>query len=156
MELPIVSITKAQLHQLRDITRKGTHKAREISRAEILLMAHERMNEDRIASRIRRHVRTVRRVVARFHDGGLKRSLYDAPRSGQPKKTTPKDDAHLIAIACTAAPAGSEHWTLELLQEKWQKDRKKQLCTTAIWLRLKAHDIKPWREKNVVHPVAHT
>ena len=151
MELPHVSITKKDLAVLRAFTRKGMHKAREITRAEILLMAHERMDEDRIAERIRRHVRTVRRVVSRYMQGGLERALYDAPRTGQPRKTTQKDDAHLIAVACSDSPAGSEHWTLELLQKQLRKDRGKRLGTTAIWLRLKAHDTKPWREKNVVH-----
>jgi transposase len=154
MQLPSVSISKADLLTLRAFVRTGTHKAREISRAEVLLMVYERMDEERIAARTRRHVRTVRRVVARYIQGGLARAVYDAPRPGQPRKTTPKDDAHLIATACTKAPEGSEHWTLELLQKRLRKDRKKRLGTTAIWLRLKAHDIKPWREKNVVRPEA--
>src|SRR3989344_4479065 len=154
MQLPHVSITKSDLRTLHAFTRTGTHKAREISRAEVLLMAYEGMDEERIAARIRRNVRTVRRIVARYIQGGLKRALYDAPREGQPRKTTTKDDAHLIAVACSESPAGSEHWTLELLQKKLRKDRGKRLGTTAIWLRLKAHDIKPWREKNVVRTEA--
>jgi transposase len=155
MELPAVSITSAQLTELRDITRKGTHNAREICRAQILLLAHERLKEETIARRVRRHVRTVRRVVARFNEHGLHRALADLPRSGKPRKTTVVDDAHLTAIACTKAPEGSEHWTLDLLAERFEKDRKKSLSRNVIWLRLSQRGIKPWREKNVVHPEDH-
>ena len=155
MHLPHVSITNADMRYLRSFTRTGTHKAREISRAEILILVRELNNESLIATRVRRSVRTVRRVIARYMQGGIKRALFDASRSGQPRKTTPKDDAHLVAIACTKSPEGSAHWTLELLQERFKKDRKKRLGTTAIWLRLRAHDLKPWREKNVVHTEAH-
>lgn len=148
-------MSKADIHYLRTVTSKGTHKAREISRAEILMLANEKNDEDFIASRVRRHVRTVRRVVTRYRQGGLDRALFDAPRSGCPRKTTQKDDAYIIATACSAAPEGSVHWTLEMLQDQLRKGRKKRLGTTAIWLRLRANDLKPWREKNVVHPEAH-
>ena len=155
MHLPRVSITKADLTYLREFTSKGTHKAREISRAEILLLVPEEKDDYRLAARVRRSHRTVRRVVARYIKGGIKCALFDAPRSGQPRKTTPKDDAHLVALACTTSPLGSATWTLELLQEQLLKTRKKRLGTTTIWLRLKANDLKPWREKNVVHPEDH-
>ena len=155
MYLPTVSITKPQLQQLHDMTRKGTHKAREISRAEILLLAHDRLDEAAIATRARCHVRTVRRVVARFNDDGLDRALYDAPRSGQPRKTTDLDDAYLTALACTQAQHGSAHWTLDMLTAQFVKDRKKKIGRHAIWLRLSQRGIKPWREKNVVYPEGH-
>ena len=155
MHLPPVSVTSTDMRYLRTFTRKGTHKAREISRSEILLLVRELNDEDLIAARVRRHVRTVRRVVARYIEGGIERALFDAPRSGCPRKTTQKDDAYIIATACSTAPSGSVHWTLEMLQHRLRKGRKKRLGTTAIWLRLKANDLKPWREKNVVHPEDH-
>jgi transposase len=119
-------------------------------RAEVLLLAHERLDEASIATRTRCHVRTVRRIVGRYQEGGIERALVDAPRPGQPKKTSRKDDAYLIALACTTAPNGAPYWTLELLQQRFKKDRGKRLGTTTVWLRLRDHDFKPWREKNVV------
>ena len=140
-----------EVEELRTFLRKGTHKAREVSRAEILLLTHEGKTIGVIAERVRKSTRTVQRVVNRFHAGGLARALYDAPRPGQPSKTSVEDDAHLVALACTEAPIGSTHWSLVLLQEKFKKDRKKTICTTAIWNRLTTRGIKPWVEKNVVH-----
>ena len=137
--------------ELRTLIRKGTHKSREVSRAEILLLTHEGKTLTVIAERVRKSTRTVQRVRDRFYTEGLARAIHDAPRSGQPSKTSVEDDAHLVALACTEAPAGSTHWSLVLLQEKFKKDRKKTICTTAIWNRLTTRGIKPWVEKNVVH-----
>lgn len=145
----------ADLKYLREFTRKGTHKAREISRAEILLLVSEEKDDYHLAHQVHRSHRTVRRVVQRYINGGIEAALFDAPRSGQPRKTNPKDDAHLVALACTKSPRGTAHWTLELLQEQLLRRRKKRLGKTAIWLRMRANDLKPWREKNVVHPEAH-
>jgi transposase len=155
MDLPHISLTKKDQAFLETFTRKGTHKSRELIRAEVLRLAAAGLSEETIASRTRRHTRTVRRIVARYQAGGLERALFDAPRPGQPRKTTKKDDAFLIALACTEAPEGRDHWTLELLEEAYKKKRKKVLGHNAIWLRLRAHDLKPWRKKNVVHTDHH-
>lgn len=143
------------VRRLLAITTKGTHSAREIMRAQTLLFVHEGKRTSEIAERVRRSVRTVRRIHARYTEGGLDRALYDAPRSGQPKKTNDADDAYLVALACTDAPEGSACWTLELLSDRFMKERHKSLCRTAIWVRLTQRGIKPWVEKNVVHPEHH-
>lgn len=152
---PPLKLTKADVSRLQAFIKKGTRKAREIARAQILLSIREGEDAIVIAKRVRVSRRTVTRVWRRFEKGGLDRALYDAPRSGQPLKTSVIDDAHLVALACTDAPEGSAHWTLDLLTEQFVKERKKKLGRTAIWLRLKTRAIKPWREKNVVHPEGH-
>ena len=117
----------------------------------MLLLLHEGKNILAVAQRTRRSTKTIGRIYGRYHEGGIQRALFDAPRSGQPRKTSITDDAHLVAIACTKAPKGSDHWTLDFLAEQFEKKRGKKLGRTAIWLRLKIRSIKPWREKNVVH-----
>lgn len=49
---------------------------------------------------------------------GVEAALLDRPRPGQSPKLTDKQCAHLIATACTPAPAGHGHWTLRLLADK--------------------------------------
>jgi transposase len=144
-------IKKEDAEFLQTFLKKGTHKAREITRAEILLLLHEGKNIPTIEGRVRCSLRTIKRVYGRYVEGGMERALYDKARPGQPKKTTTEDDAYLVAIACTKAPKGSDHWTLDFLSEQFEKKRGKKLGRTAIWLRLKTRSIKPWREKNVVH-----
>jgi transposase len=135
---------------------KGIHKAREMIRAEILLQLYDKKEIPTIAHSVRRSTKTILRIQQRYHDGGLTRALYDLPRSGQPKKTTEKDDAYLVALACTKAPHGSVYWTLDLLTEAFVKKRKKTIGRSVISLRLQARHIKPWREKNVVYTDTHS
>jgi len=45
-------------------------------------------------------------------------ALKDHPRPGKTAKLTNKQAAHVIAIACSDAPEGHEHWTLRLLADK--------------------------------------
>ena len=61
---------------------------------------------------------TVCRVRQRFVEGGLKRALDDLPRPGQRRKLDGKQEAHLVAVACSAAPEGHTRWTLRLLADQ--------------------------------------
>ena len=49
---------------------------------------------------------------------GLEAAINDRPRPGQERKLDGKQEAHLIAFACSAAPAGHTHWTLQLLADQ--------------------------------------
>ena len=148
----IIVLSHREEQQLHTIIRKGNHKARSIKRAHVLLKSHQGLKDEEIAERIEVHITTVERIRLRFVQGGIDRALYDAPRSGQPLKLDEKAEAHLVALACSKAPKGRDHWTLELLQKRMIKDKKvTSISTVALWERLKKRGIKPWREKNVVH-----
>ena len=49
---------------------------------------------------------TVGRVRQRFVEGGLKRALDDLPRPGQRRKLDGKQEAHVVAVACSVPPEG--------------------------------------------------
>ena len=112
-------------------------------------------NLEDVAERVGSCEKTVSRIVGRYLKGGTKRAVFDAERPGQPKKTTDAEDAHLVAIACTKAPKGYANWTMDLLTKQFKKDKGKKIGRTALWIRLKTRNIKPWREKNVVHSQNH-
>ena len=44
--------------------------------------------------------------------------ITDAPKSGRHKKLDGKQEAFLVALACSDAPEGRESWTLQLLADK--------------------------------------
>ncbi len=46
------------------------------------------------------------------------KSLQEKERSGQPRKYGPKQEAEIIALACSDPPEGRARWSLELLTEK--------------------------------------
>jgi len=151
-----IQISSGDQAHLHAIIKKGKHNARVITRARILLYSHEGVGKDVIAASLGIGRSTVQRARDHYREGSLIRALYDAPRSGQPAKLNEKAEVHLVALACSDPPAGSDHWTLELLQERMIKDKQvKTISTVTLWKRLKNRGIKPWREKNVVYPYAH-
>lgn len=148
----IVKLSDEQKSLLEGITKKGSHNARVIKRAKILLKSAEGFKDKDIAILADTNKKTVERVRVRFVEEGIDRALYDNPRSGYPAKITPDVEAHLVAVACSNPPEGRTKWTLELLQERMVKDKKiESISKVSLWKHLDSRGIKPWLEKNVVH-----
>jgi transposase len=61
---------------------------------------------------------TVSNLKRRYSAGGLDRALYDLPRPGAKPKIDGEVEAHLIALTCSDAPEGHDHWTLRLLADR--------------------------------------
>ena len=61
---------------------------------------------------------TVYRIKQRFSEEGLDGALWDRRQVNRYRKLDDRGEAHLIALACSPAPAGHEHWTLRLLAGK--------------------------------------
>lgn len=114
----LVKLSESELHELENLVQKGKAGARVIRRAHILMLAHEGKQDREIASAVKSHASTVQEVRERFNKEGLVRALRDKPRSGRPEKLQGKAKAHLIALACSAAPEGRGVWTLRLLANK--------------------------------------
>lgn len=76
--------------------------------------------DEQIAEALETSVPTVERTRKRFDQGRLDDALYHRP----PKKTKPTKldghaEAHLIALSRTEPPTGREHWTMQLLADKF-------------------------------------
>ena len=61
---------------------------------------------------------TVARARKRYVEEGLEAAINDRPWPGRERKLDGRQEAHLIAFACSAAPEGHTHWTLQLLADK--------------------------------------
>ena len=114
-KLFIVDLTPAEREELLALTHKGTVRARKMKRAQILLKASEGLSDAAIVEALDVSRPCVERVRKRFVVGGLPRALNDDPRPGQKRKLDGKQEARLIAEACSAPPAGHARWTLRLL-----------------------------------------
>jgi MoxR-like ATPase len=146
-----VMLSRKDTELLKVFVKKGIHSAREITRAKILLRSNRKETDVFIAAQEDCSRSMVKDVRIRYSTHGLDFALYDRPRSGQPPKLDAKTEAFLIATACSDAPEGNDHWTLELLREKMIKDKKvESISTVTLWNRLNSQGIKPWTEKNVV------
>jgi transposase len=105
---------RESLEQLRDqpLSRKQQY------RREILLRADEGDIDQEIADDLGIHVATAQRTRRRFAQEGLEAALADKPRPGAPPKMDGKQEAMIIALACTDAPHGHARWSVRLLARR--------------------------------------
>lgn len=115
---PAIRLRSEQRRQLRQLVHAGRHKAREVQYAYILLRSADGWSETQIAQAFDISPRTVRRTRARFREGGLATALAEQARPGQPLKLTAVEEASLVALACSAPPAGHRRWTVRMLTQE--------------------------------------
>ena len=113
-----VNLTEDEREQLLGITRRGKSSGRKVKRSLILCKADEGLTGQQVAEALMVGPSTMGRVRQRFVEGGLERALNDLPRPGQRRKLDGKQEAHLVAVACSAPPEGHARWTLRLLADQ--------------------------------------
>ena len=111
----LVDLTEAERNELLALTSKGTLPVRKMKRAQILLQADDGRTDLEIVQGLRASRPCVERVRQRFVEGGLPKALNEAKRLGAQRKLDGRQEARLIAEACSAPPAGHARWTLRLL-----------------------------------------
>jgi hypothetical protein len=116
-----VTLTPVEREQLGAMIAKGKAAARKLAHARILLQADEaaggpaRTDAD-VAAALDVSVRTVERVRERFVTESLDAALTPKPAQRvYARALDGKQEAHLIALACSAPPEGKRRWTLRLL-----------------------------------------
>lgn len=94
---------------------------------------------------------TVRRVRQRFEVGGIAAVLEDAPKPGRAASVSKRIESRIVAMVCGPPPDGCSRWTVRLAtEEAIERGIVEQVSRERIRLLLRDHDLKPWREKNVV------
>lgn len=111
----VIQLSALDRLELEDIVRKGTHKARVIRRAQTLLWSDGGKTDEEIAALQGVRPLTVAKTRQRWVE---ERSLEDKPRPGGKPKLDGKQEALLVALACSDAPDGAERWTMQLLAEQ--------------------------------------
>lgn len=114
----VVDLTPKEREDLLLLLRRGRVQARKLTRARILLKADESLFDEQIAKELHTGLATVHRVRKRFVEEGLESALCERARPGGNPKLTGKQQAQLIATACSRAPEGRARWTLKLLADK--------------------------------------
>lgn len=113
-----VHLSDEEHQRLEQMVHAGKHTARVLVRARILLKAHQDWSDARIVDAVGTSPATVERVRRRYVAEGLEAVLRDKPQPGRPRRLSAPQAAHLIAIACSDAPDGHDHWPLRLLGHK--------------------------------------
>ncbi len=104
-----VDLTQSEREELLDIARKGKTSARKVKRSLILCKVDEGLTDQQVSQALLVGPSTVSRVRRRFVEEGLESALKERPRPGQRRKLDGKQEAHLVAVACTPAPEGRAH-----------------------------------------------
>lgn len=125
----------------------GKHQVRRLKRAQILLAAHAGLGDEAIALAVGASGSTVYRTKRRFVEESLEAALSEEPRPGADRKLTGKEEALLVATACSKPPAGCARWTLELLAGEVVKlTEHESLSRETVRRRLAENHLKPWRK----------
>lgn len=118
-----VELSTPEREQLLALTRSRETNARRWHRARTLLLADRgrpdgELPDTEIAAALGCCVRTVERTRKRFAEEGLEATSSEAPRPGRAKKLSSKEEALLIATACSEAPDRRDRWTMRLLADR--------------------------------------
>jgi putative transposase len=106
-----------QKQRLQELISKGQASARVIRRAHVLLLTAEDKQDKEVAAALHLNAQTVYQLRKRFGAVGVEATLYDKPRPGAVAKLDGKQEALLVALACSM-PNDRESWTMQLLADK--------------------------------------
>lgn len=116
-----VELTDAERHALQDLLSKNNASRSKIINAFILLKSDAAWGwtNMEIATAYEVSPKKVERVKRRFVEEGFEEALQRRPVTNAHRcKITGEEEAHLIALCCSAPPAGHKTWTLRLLADK--------------------------------------
>ena len=119
-----VTLTQAERQELEHLISRGKADARKLAHARVLLQADESddgpgRTDAEIAAALDASTRTVERVRERFVEQGLEAALLPKPtKRVYARRLDGKQEARLIALACSEPPAGKARWTLRLLADE--------------------------------------
>ncbi len=133
---------------LRSVVTTGERPVRDVRRANVILFSDAGRPRREICELLSVSVTTVDRTRRRWRAEGLEAAITDRPRSGRPPKLTPRDEARVVALACTPAPAGALRWahralTTSLLEQRLLSQPVGRETVRQVLLR---HELKPWKK----------
>ena len=113
-----VELSQTERDELKALLNGGRHAVRKLKRAQILLATDGGASDEEIAKSVGVGGSTVYRTKRRFVLGNLEAALREEPRPGADRKLSGKEEALLVATACSSPPKGRARWTLELLADE--------------------------------------
>src|ERR1700691_5987093 len=146
-----IEITSKDKKELRKLLSGGVQQVRVVLRALALLQLAEGVSAPRIAGMVPLTAQAIRKIGHRYQEGGLERALYEKERPGAVAVLEDSQKQRIIAMVCSDPPEGCARWTVRLVAEEAVKRRLvPRVGRETIRVLLLHHDLKPWREKNVV------
>ena len=123
----IVKLKRTERTELHELIQNGKSSAKALTHAHILLKADQTKGQpgwtdEAIHVAFDISIATVERVRQTYVRHGLNAAVRRRSRSQErTRRLDGKQEAHLIALACSEPPSGHEHWTLRLLADRMVK-----------------------------------
>ena len=147
-----VELTEAERSRLNEVSQRGKASVRTVKRA-LSLLNDQGLRDREIADVLLVNPATVARARKRYVEEGLEAAINDRPWPGRERKLDGRQEAHLIAFACSAAPEGHTHWTLQLLADQVvELEFAESISLETVRQILKKTNSSPGRRKSGVSP----
>jgi putative transposase len=146
-----IEVKQKDQNELTQLLSGGVQQVRVVLRALALQQLAKGVSAPQIASVVPLTAQAVRNVGRRYRVGGVDAALYDKQRPGAAAILDDSQKQRLIAMVCSDPPEGRARWTVRLVAEEAVKRKLvPRVGRETIRILLLHHDLKPWREKNVV------
>ena len=109
-----ILVTASEREELKRLLAKGRHASRKLTRARILLSSDEGQTADESAAALSVSAATVDRTRRRCAEAGVSGALEERPRPGAKLKLDERQQARLMAEACSSPGEDRARWTLKL------------------------------------------
>jgi len=118
-----IKLAEKDEEYLKAFVKKGQRSARQLTRAYVLLLLNDGKTEVEVKGTLWVSRATVSNIKRRYRKGGLQGALTEKSRPGQPRKYSERQQAEIIAQACSKPPHGRKRWSLSLLTEEMKKKK---------------------------------
>jgi putative transposase len=147
-----VELGRKDWRQVAEMLRKGQESARVLRRASILRQLDSGQKVAQVAENVGVARKTVRAIARRYEEEGLDSALYEKPRPGKERALNTGQSQRIVAMVCGPPPEGRSRWSVRLIAEEAVKRKlAPPVSRETIRILLENHDLKPWREKKLVH-----
>ena len=146
-----IELKQRDRQQVEQLLGSGLQAVRTTLRALALRQMDQGQSTPAVGVNLGLSAKAVWQIGKRYQQGGLERALFDASRPGKAPALDLQQQQRIIAVVCSPPPEGRARWTVRLLTEEVIKRKLvPRVGRETIRVLLESHDLKPWREKNVV------
>jgi putative transposase len=146
-----IKVKSKDLKTIGQLIKRGVHQARVFMRALALRQLGQGITAPQVTAGLPLTPKAIREIAHRYNSNGLEAALYDKQRPGAKPVLDDSQKQRIVAMVCSKPPEGRARWTVRLIVEEAVK---RKLVPKAgretIRVLLQSHDLKPWRENNVV------
>ena len=144
----VVTLSAEERSELEALVSGGTKLVRVAKRAQVLLAAADGETDERISKLVRVGTSTVYRTKRRCVEEGSEDALHDRQRLGGARTLSVKQEALLIATACSRPQSGRARWTMQLLADEMVRlTEHSKISRETVRRRLTENQLKPWQQK---------